>query len=96
MGSIEVKEAKLIKKKNQAETTETEVFADCYPVGRDEFNVAGQQGLKPSFRADVWGFEYGGEPIIEIEGTRYDIYRTYGPKPSGKIELYAAERAGRK
>lgn len=73
-----------------------EVFADCYPVGRDEFNIAGQNGYKPSFRADVWGFEYDGQPFIEIEGTRYDIYRTYGPKPNGKIELYANERTGKK
>ena len=87
---------KLIKKKNQSEFLETEVFADCYPVGRDEFNIAGQNGHKPSFRADVWGFEYNEHPFIEIEGTRYDIYRTYGPKPHGKIELYASERTGKK
>lgn len=72
------------------------MFAECYPVGRDEFHAAGQSGYKPSFRADVWADEYSGEVIIEIDGKRYDIYRTYGPKGNGKIELYASERAGKK
>lgn len=96
MVTIEVKEAKLVSKKNQTEYSETEVFAECYPVGRDENNSVKQDGFKASFRADVWASEFNNQPFIEIEGLRYDIYRTYGPKPNGKVELYAREKAGKK
>ena len=85
----------LVIKKNQTENKETTVFADIDPVGRDEFAAAGQRGFKATYKAEVWGFEYNNEPEIVINGQKYTIYRTYGPKASGKIELYAAERVGR-
>ncbi|MCH5340060.1 MAG: hypothetical protein J1E01_01205 [Acetatifactor sp.] len=82
-------------KKNQTEYLETKIFATISPVGRDEFAAAGQGGLKASFQAEVWEFEYDRQTEIELNGKRYAIYRTYGPKPNGKIELYAGERAGK-
>ena len=86
----------LIVKKNQTEYLENEVFAELEPVGRDEFAAAGQKGYKASFKAEVWAFEYSNEPEIIINGEKYTIYRTYGPKTNGKIELYAAEKVGKK
>lgn len=85
----------LLVKKNQTENMETKVFAELYPVGRDEFNAAGQKGFKPSFRVDVWGFEYEGQSEIIVDERKLAIYRTYGPKANGKIELYTAERVGK-
>lgn len=86
---------KLLIKKNQKEYLESKVFAKISPVGRDEFAAAGQDGFKASFQAEVWGFEYDGQTEIEIDGKRLAIYRTYGPKANGKIELYAGERVGK-
>ena len=83
-------------KKNQTESLQTEVFAELEPVGRDEFTAAGQRGYKATFRVEVWAFEYNNEPEIIINEQKYTIYRTYGPKPNGKIELYVAERVGKK
>lgn len=88
-------QVKLLIKKNQAKYLETEVFAAISPVGRDEFAAAGQGGFKASFQAEVWGFEYDGQTEIEVDQKRYAIYRTYGPKANGKIELYAGERIGK-
>lgn len=87
---------KLLTKKNQTEYEETEVIAKIYPSGRDEFAAAGQRGYKAEFMLEVWAFEYAGQKEAMINGERYAIYRTYGPKPSGKTELYVAERAGKK
>lgn len=86
---------KLLVKKNQTEYQATEVIAKKKPVGRDEFNAAGQRGLHPSFMVEVWDFEYTGQTQIEVDGNIYTIYRTYGPKANGKMELYAAERTGK-
>lgn len=86
---------KLLIKKNQKEYLERKVFAKISPAGRDEFVASGQGGFKASFQAEVWGFEYDGQTEIEIDGKRLAIYRTYGPKANGKIELYAGERVGK-
>lgn len=86
---------KLLIKKNQTEYLETKVFAKIFPVGRDEFSAAGQGGYKATFQAEIWGFEYDGQTDIEKDGKRYAIYRTYGPKANGKLELYAGERVGK-
>lgn len=86
---------KLLIKKNQTEYEETDVFATINPVGRDEFAAAGQLGFKATFQLEVWGFEYTGQTEISINRKRYAVYRTYGPKKNGKIELYVAERLGK-
>lgn len=86
---------KLLVKKNQAEYLETDVIAKINPVGRDEFAAAGQLGHKAAFQLEIWGFEYSGQTEVSIDGKRYAIYRTYGPKTNGKIELYVEERAGK-
>lgn len=87
---------KLLEKKNQKEYEENEVIAKINPVGRDEFSAAGQKGYKAEFMLEVWAFEFSGQKEVIVDGERYAIYRTYGAKSNGKIELYAAERAGKK
>lgn len=87
---------KLLVKKNQTEYLETEVFGEIKPTGRDEFIAAGQKGYKSSRMVEVWGFEYEGQTEIIVDDKRMVIYRTYGPKGNGKIELYAGERVGKK
>ena len=71
-----------------------QVFAKINPVGRDEFTAAGQRNYKASMMVEVWGFEYNGQTEIEV-GKRMAIYRTYGTRSDGKIELYAGERVGK-
>lgn len=86
---------KLLIKKNKTEYVETEVFAKIHPVGRNEHTDAGQKDYKADFMLEVWAFEYSGQTEVSVNGERHIIYRTYGPKPSGKIELYVTERVGK-
>lgn len=85
----------LLEKKNRTEYIERSIFAEIFPAGRDEFAAAGQNGFKASFRVDVWGFEYENQSEIMVDNKKMAIYRTYGPKGNGKIELYAGERVGK-
>ena len=72
----------------------TDVFAEVKPVGRDEFQAAGVNGYKAQNQFTIWASEYDDQPELEVGGNRLTIYRTYGARPDGKIELYAAERVG--
>lgn len=84
----------LLIKKNQTKYLESKVFGEIHPVGRDEFAAAGQKGYKADMMVEVWGFEYENQTEIMVDGKKYAIYRTYGPKNNGKVELYAGERIG--
>ena len=86
---------KLLIKKNQKEYLEKEAYGTINPVGRDEFTAAGQKNYKASMMVEVWGFEYEGQAEIMVDGRKMAVYRTYGPKSNGKIELYAGERIGK-
>ena len=72
----------------------TSVYATVDPVGRDEFNAAGQMGLKAEYKFTIWAAEYDGQDEVEYNGKRLSIYRTYGARRDDKMELYVAERAG--
>lgn len=76
------------------EDVRTAVFAEVDPVGRDEYEAAGQQGMKAEYKFTVWAAEYDGQEEVEYNGRRLSVYRTYGARSDDKIELYAAERAG--
>lgn len=72
----------------------TPVFGEINPVGRNEFNDAGQAGYKAQYQFVIWAAEYDEQPEAIFDKKRLTIYRTYGPRPDDKIELYAAERVG--
>ena len=76
------------------EDIKTGVFATVNPIGRDEFAAAGQKSMKARYKFDVWESEYNDEQELLYKGSRLTIYRTYGPRSDGKMELYAGERAG--
>ncbi len=72
----------------------TTIFATVDPVGRDEFNAAGEMGMKAEYKFTVWAAEYDGQEELEYDGKRLSIYRTYGARRDDKTELYTAERVG--
>lgn len=74
------------------EETYTEPIADEGPVTQSEFTAAGQRGFEPEGKYTVWSSEYHGEKLIEVNGVRYTIYRTY--PVNGRVELYAGYRIG--
>lgn len=76
-------------------STETKrlVFCDVRSVSRAEWFEAGRDGLQPSFVLVTFRHDYEGEKIVEFEGRRYGIYRTYVAK-NERIELYVEEKGG--
>jgi SPP1 family predicted phage head-tail adaptor len=72
--------------------TISEPLADITGVTQTEFFSAGQRGLQPEAKFTVWAHEYNGEKLLEYNGSRYAIYRTY--PVNGRIELYAGWRIG--
>ena len=68
-------------------------FCNITGVSAAEFFEAGRAGIRPEYRVTVFAFDYNGESIVELEGVRYGVYRTY--LESGEdIELYLERKAG--
>lgn len=78
----------------QTEGSAVKVFAEISSITRQEFLAAGTLGLKPSLVATIYSFEYNDEKIVEINGKRYSVYRTYNRVEDDKIELYLEEKEG--
>ena len=72
---------------------DTEVIAQVDSVSQSEFFEAGQVGIVPEYRFTLNKYAYNGEKIVEYEGARYGIYRTYEASPY-TIELYASRKDG--
>lgn len=72
----------------------TEVYAKVDSITRDEWFSAGKNGIKATYRVTVYGFEYSGEQIIEIDGQRLTVYRSYAVPNSDLLELYLETQGG--
>lgn len=70
------------------------VFAEIISAQQSEFFQANSVGLSAEGTALVWAFEYHGEKILEYDGKRYAIYRTYIVPGSKKIELHFGQQIG--
>lgn len=79
---------------NQAVSSETvrSVYCTVMSVTRAEWIAASQKSLAPQAVVKIFYADYGGETIAELDGKRYDIYRTYGI--GDYIELYLGTRVG--
>lgn len=79
---------------NQVETvTERMVFANELSVSTEEFYSAGQAGLRPTKRFEIYAFEYQGEERLKHDGVIYRIIRveTRGEKTRITCEKVAAD-----
>ncbi len=70
------------------------IWVDVLDVTRSEWLAAAQAGLRSSMTVKTNAMNYGGEPVIVLQGIRYAIYRTYRPPGSDDIELYCQIEAG--
>lgn len=80
-----------------AETKEEKykAYARMKSIGAKEYwNGAGQHDIKPEAVADVFTYDYHGEKLAEVDGERYQIYRTY--IDGDTISLYLAQRTREK
>lgn len=72
--------------------TERTIFGYSYPITRQEWQSAGERGLKPEFMCKVFSYDYEGEEICEISSVKYGIYRVY--KNGDVTELYMEKKVG--
>lgn len=70
-----------------------DVFCDIASVSGRENLEAGKIGLKPEYKITMFLYDYEGEKIVKLKGTKYSVYRTYLGK-SETIELYLEKKAG--
>lgn len=73
--------------------TRHDVFSNVSSVTLMEWTEGGRIGLNPEFRMTMFAYDYHGEHILEFNGVRYSIYRTYRTRDD-MIELYVEERKG--
>ena len=73
--------------------TQTDVFCQVSSVTRAEFFDAGRNGLNPEYVFTMFFGDYNGERIVEYNGKRYAVYRTYHAR-TDIIELYVQREGG--
>ena len=76
-----------------ATETKTEVFCSVRSVSRNDFYRAGEIGLALSYVFITNPVNYSGEQLLEYNGERYGIIRTYQPSLD-RLELYAGYKVG--
>ena len=71
--------------------TLTEVKCDSgNGVTRAEFYEAMKAGIKLTAVFEMWACDYGGQSLIEHNGTRYKVERAY-PLAGGEMQLNCSE-----
>lgn len=73
--------------------TLTKVYANVRSATRAEFYDGGQNGLSPEYVFTIFFGDYSGQQIVEYNGNRYTVYRTYQTK-NDTLELYTERREG--
>lgn len=78
--------------RQRTETART-VCANVQSVTASEFFEGGRNGLNPEYRFTMFQYDYESEPIVEYNGKRYAVYRTYIGR-NDTIELYTERKGG--
>jgi len=89
-------EITLLEDIDDKEVKRISIFAEKGSITQSEYEAAGQKDLRPQYKFTVYAFEYNDETKLEYNGCEYYIYRTYQKEDSDKIELYTAERLGKR
>lgn len=76
----------------EAETS-TDVYCQVDSITQKEFFEGGRNGLNPAFKFTMFYADYDNQPIVEYNGNRYSVYRTY-MKRNDTIELYVERKGG--
>lgn len=72
----------------------TEIWVTQKSITRNEWYEAGRNGLNPQIVLETSLVDYSGENLVEYNGERYGVYRTYSPPDRDTIELYLEKKAG--
>ena len=71
----------------------TQVFCNIQSVTASEWFEGGRNGLNPEYRLTMFEGDYSGQEIVQLDGVRYAVYRTYKTKDNN-IELYVQKEGG--
>ena len=63
------------------------VFCNKRSISQGEYYKAQQAGKKVEAKVEVHSVDYTGEVLVEFEGRRYSVLKTYEPDDSDVIEL---------
>ena len=77
----------------EANTSLRQVYVDVTSVGSSEWFEGSRNGLNPQLRFTMFSHDYNDEKVIEYNGVKYTIYRTY-LKDLDHIELYTELKKG--
>lgn len=77
---------------NVATETMFDVFCEIDSITQSEFYAAANTELNPEYRFRVFFDDYDGQSVLEFDGKRYGIYRTY--RSGDYMELYAERKVG--
>lgn len=75
--------------------TPTQVFATAKPIRQNEFFSARTLGINPACKMEVFSGDYSGQLLMEWNGQKYNIYRTY-EREDDITELYAERHIGQR
>ena len=78
--------------RRKVETRRT-VFSSINSVRASEFFEGGRNGLNPQLQFTMFRYDYDDETIVEYDGKRYGVYRTFITK-NDLIELYCERKGG--
>ena len=75
------------------EETEKQVFCNVRSISRAEWFDAGRSGTKPEYVFTVFAPDYNEEKIVEYNGRRYGVFRTYRGR-NETLELHVEAKGG--
>lgn len=76
-----------------ATEVEKDVYCNVSSVSQSEWFQGGQNGLKPEWKVTMFAPDYDGQKVVEFNGVRYGIYRTY-IRQDELLELYLERKIG--
>lgn len=70
------------------------VFANKVSIKQQEHYNANKLGLRPEVAFEVRAEEYEGQEVVDWEGSRYYLIRTFDNQKNGTVELYLTKEIG--
>jgi len=69
------------------------IYCQVTNVSATEWFEGGRNGLNPELRLTMFSGDYSNEKVVEYDGQRYTVYRTYKAR-NDTVELYCERREG--
>ncbi len=76
----------------QKTESSAQVYCRVESISQREFFDAGRNGLNPEYKFIVFFGDYNNEMVVEYNGSRYAVYRTY--QRYDDMELYVERKGG--